>query len=365
MYWHPIYLARKLEIGLPVPIRVFSEDYTLYRGESGKPYLVAQRCAHRRLVLNVGTVEGDTIRCRFHGWRYEGSGQCVEQPAEVASFCQKVKIAAYPTQEHMGLIFVYLGEGEPPPLPRWPELEEAAESSMGVYSSLEMMPCNYFQHLENVLDETHLQYTHRGHPLNDERNVPAIVAEETNHGLVALVTHSNGNLRTSYVMPSSIYVSFLAPPFSEMLRTVEEGSEVVVKSLFYYVPIDDVSHLHFEVTLWPKHWPPLEYVDTTASPPHEEIAAILAGRKRFENLIHPNRARIEDGVSIVGQGAIADRSLERLGRSDVAVILLRKIWLRELRLLAEGEPLTRFGRPQPEVLQEHEDYLRSTATVLK
>src|SRR5436853_2867738 len=92
-FWQPVRLSRDLEIGQAVPIRVMSEDFTLYRGASGTPYLLDFRCAHRGTQLNTGWVEGEYLRCMFHGWMYDGHGQCVEQPAEHPDFCSRVGIA--------------------------------------------------------------------------------------------------------------------------------------------------------------------------------------------------------------------------------------------------------------------------------
>ena len=86
MFWHPIYVAENLKPGWAKPIRILGEDFTLYRGESGTPHLVGFRCAHRDAQLSVGWVEDDCIRCRFHGWKYDASGQCIEQPAEKKPF---------------------------------------------------------------------------------------------------------------------------------------------------------------------------------------------------------------------------------------------------------------------------------------
>ena len=112
MYWQPVYRSADLEIGRPVRIEIMSEFFTLYRGESGTAHLVADRCAHRGTQLLLGWVEGECIRCFYHGWVYDGSGQCIEQPAEKESFARKVKIASYPVEEYLGLIFAYLGEGQ-------------------------------------------------------------------------------------------------------------------------------------------------------------------------------------------------------------------------------------------------------------
>src|SRR5262249_53035312 len=131
-FWQPVARAEDLPPGRARPIRVMNEDFTLYRGESGTPHVVAPRCAHRGTQLSTGWVEGDCIRCFYHGWKYDASGQCVEMPAEDPTFPPRIKVASYPTQEYLGLIFAYFGDAErddtgalrPPPLPRYPFLED-------------------------------------------------------------------------------------------------------------------------------------------------------------------------------------------------------------------------------------------------
>ena len=82
MFWQPVYRSQDLDAGYTKPLMIMSEEFTLYRGKSGTAYAVAFRCAHRGTQLSVGKVEGENIRCFYHGWMYDGSGQCVEQPAE-------------------------------------------------------------------------------------------------------------------------------------------------------------------------------------------------------------------------------------------------------------------------------------------
>ncbi|MBM2811214.1 MAG: hypothetical protein HW416_1973, partial [Chloroflexi bacterium] len=69
-FWHPVYLAKDLAPGRATPIHIMGEDFTLYRGETGTPHIVAFRCAHRGTQLSTGWVEGDEIRCFYHGWKY-------------------------------------------------------------------------------------------------------------------------------------------------------------------------------------------------------------------------------------------------------------------------------------------------------
>src|SRR6266571_9224741 len=105
-FWQPVFVSGELPRGVARPIRILNEEFTLYRGESGSPHVVAHRCAHRGTQLSTGWVEDDCIRCLYHGWRYDGSGQCVEQPGEGGEgFAAKVQIAGLPTREHLGLIF--------------------------------------------------------------------------------------------------------------------------------------------------------------------------------------------------------------------------------------------------------------------
>src|SRR5204862_7802724 len=105
LFWQPVFRSQDVAAGRAMPIRVMSEDLTLYRGEGGGLHVLDFRCAHRGTQLSTGWVEGDTIRCRYHGWQYDGAGQCVGQPAEPAPFCEKVRIRSYPVQEYLGLIF--------------------------------------------------------------------------------------------------------------------------------------------------------------------------------------------------------------------------------------------------------------------
>ena len=347
-WWQPIYLSAKLAKGKVVPIRILGEELALYRGESGKPRVVANECAHRLTRLSTGWVEGDSIRCRYHGWRYDESGQCVEQPAEPKPFCASVrKLASYPAHEAHGFIFAYLGEGEPPAFPPLPGLEDGVGEGWTVSPSVEMIPCNYFQSAENIMDDVHVNFSHRGHLVNTTARpyVPTkTTARETPYGLTQLLERGERTDRLHFIMPNRC---FLAHP----LRSGREDKPFWFKALFWYVPIDDESHLHFLIMVY--HTRRRERPDGT--PVHEEIEAILSGHKGWEDVAsHPNIIRIQDGVAVCGQGKIEDRSRERLGNSDAAVILLRRLWKRELRSLAAGDPVTPFGTPEPQTLRQEE-----------
>jgi 5,5'-dehydrodivanillate O-demethylase oxygenase subunit len=131
-FWHPIQVSDALAVGRPMRVQVMGEFFTLWRGEGGAVSLVQDRCPHRQTVLSLGWVAGDNIRCFYHGWEFNGGGQCVAQPAEKAGFAGKVRIRSYPVRDYLGLIFAYLGEGEPPEFRRFPELEDSGAASPSI-----------------------------------------------------------------------------------------------------------------------------------------------------------------------------------------------------------------------------------------
>jgi 5,5'-dehydrodivanillate O-demethylase len=172
-------------------------------------------------------------------------------------------------------------------------------------------------------------------------------AEETDYGFVRHSLRSDGKLRVSqHLMPNITRV--LIPPFKGM-----RGIGGWRDSYLIFVPIDDGSHYIFLTQVAAV---PPEEMETYQSarrqfksdladsaPPHVLAQEVLAGRRTLAEMSeHPWSVNIEDIVAQAGQGVIADRTNERLGRTDVGVIQMRKIWSRELRALAEGKPLKQW-----------------------
>jgi len=346
-FWQPLYRADDLPPGRTKPIRIMSEDFTLYRGESGVPHVVAFRCAHRGTQLSTGWVEGDELRCFYHGWKYDGSGQCVEQPAEPEPFCQKVRIRSYPAQEYLGLIFAYLGEGEPPPLPRFPELEEDGMRIVETYS----WPCNFFNSLDN--DPIHGAFVHRRPGLpRGVFHFPQVSAEETDWGIAEHRRWPDGEFRTSHKGIPNVHYNMRNPNGDPESGWLDDVS--------WLVPTDDEHFVKFAVLLAHLTGEAAErYLERRESRfakltlNAEEVAEeIMAGRMEMEEINQlrgADRARVhvtnvQDYATQVGQGPIADHTIEHLGQTDATVILFRKIWERELRALVEGKPLKQWRR---------------------
>jgi 5,5'-dehydrodivanillate O-demethylase len=343
-FWQPVFHADQLRPRRARLVRVMGEDFTLYRGEDGVARLAQPRCPHRGMLLSAGTIEGDGIRCLYHGWKFGGDGRCVEQPAEPKPFCQKIALRTYPTREYLGLVFAYLGEGDPPAFPRLPSLEED-----GVFTHTDsyVRPCSFFNNLENVPDISHLAYAH-AHVTETWDNYadgPQISVAETSWGL-----------RYTGVRPRSgkRLVSFFGMPNMVHAKGPRNDPEVDYREFVaWWVPIDDDRHTQFTVVVvrgrsreqFDRYLARQMALRQQRDLDREVLTRkVLAGEIGMDE-IDQDRVHIlflQDDVAQAGCGLIHERPPEHLGRSDVGVIAVRKLWLRELRACASGEPLTEW-----------------------
>jgi 5,5'-dehydrodivanillate O-demethylase len=352
-FWHAIHRSEDLRAGEAKPIRIMSEDYTLYRGASGKAQVIDSRCPHRHAPMHLGWVEDDAIRCVYHGWKYDCSGQCVEQPAEEAGFARKVRIGTYPTHDHLGLIFAYFGEGTPPPFPHFPHRQ-----TPGLIQTwnAEHVPCNYLQSFENSMDEVHVAFTHMpgGSHAKLSQDLPVITAQETDWGMLRFGTRKSGKVRqTLHYAPNLTRV--IVPPLAGM-EGVGGWSEIY----FSFTPIDDENHLwlitsHVEVQgegarAYREKRAEYDRKVAGARPVMDVVRDVWAGRINYADVEHPDLAIVQDIAVQAGQGRIEDRAHERLGRSDTGIILWRKILARELAAIAAGRKAKRWKTPPADVV---------------
>jgi 5,5'-dehydrodivanillate O-demethylase len=334
--WQPVYHSMDIAAGEAKPLRIMGQRFTLYRGEAGVPHLVDPDCRHRGTTLSAGRVEGDAIRCFYHGWKYDCDGRCVEQPAEESRFADKVRIRTYPVRDYLGLLFAYLGDGEAPEFPLYPEFEHF--DGLLEIDSYERR-CNYFQNIDNALDHCHLGFVH-GSAADTVGDVlgRAIKVKESEWGVT---------LTFSRASDGKEFISQFGMPNMLQLATLPVDPEIGwLESLFWWVPVDDVSHIQFSLHRVPA-------TGETARRTHERRQArkseidlahqdvaeeILGGRLRLSD-VDPKRCdmiRLQDDIALVGQGRVVDRQQDLLGISDVGVAMVRRIWQRELRAFAEG-----------------------------
>ncbi len=352
-FWIAVHDSDQLQPGRAKPIRIMGEDYAIFRGRSGKAQVIAYRCPHRGAQMHLGRVEEDAISCVYHGWKFDCAGRCVEQPAEEPGYNEKVRIRTYDTREHMGLVFAYFGEGEPPHFPPFPE--PAGEGVIDVRPSTKV-PCNYLQCFENSMDEVHVAFTHApgGSHAKIARDLPFITAEETDWGMMRYGRRKDGQVRhTLHYAPNAVRV--LVPPYSGM-EDVGGWPEMIL----IFTPVDDENCRWFATTkafvtgkavehYWKKREELVAAVASMSSI-DDMVQELWDGKLVFDEVRHPMLARLQDIAVQAGQGRIADRENEFLGRSDAGIVAWRRILLRELRAIASGRPTKTWATPPDDVV---------------
>ncbi len=163
-YWLPALLSEELPEpdGPPVRLQLLSERLITFRDSSGRLGAIDEFCAHRGVSLWFGRNEEDGLRCPYHGWKYDVTGQCTEVPSEPveSGYCQRIKLKSYPLVERGGVIWIYMGPPElQPPLPEW---EFATVPASHSFMSKRLQECNWLQALEGGIDSSHVSFLHRG-----------------------------------------------------------------------------------------------------------------------------------------------------------------------------------------------------------
>src|SRR5262245_16435460 len=163
-YWLPALLAEELpeNDGAPVRVKILSERLIAFRDTEGRYGLMDEFCAHRGVSLWFGRNEECGLRCAYHGWKYDVTGQCVEVPSEpeTGNFAANVKLTAYPLVKVGDILWTYMGPPElQPPLPEFEFVHVPAEQT---YTSKRWQECNWLQALEGGIDSSHVTFLHSG-----------------------------------------------------------------------------------------------------------------------------------------------------------------------------------------------------------
>jgi phenylpropionate dioxygenase-like ring-hydroxylating dioxygenase large terminal subunit len=356
-FWVPAYLS--LEIPTPdcppVRVKILGEDLIGFRDTEGRPGLVVTACPHRGASLFFGRNEESGLRCVYHGWKFDITGECLDMPSEPAesNFKTKVRVKAYPTHEWNGYIWAYMGPPETmkpfrelgPPLPRelWPTGRVLSE-------------CNWVQALEGNIDSSHISYLHRNldqlsmEPDDSDRpgvpsdtfstfvrgwdRAPRVEVQETWYGFryAGIRNTPKGNVHvrmTEYILPWTTRVANL--PLSNGF------------SMASMVPRDDT-------TCWRGAGGPRRGVGSDTVQPGG--IAPIPQNKANDYLLDRDKQRTFSYTGILGtgqqdmavtesMGEIYDRGSEHLGTTDRAIIVMRRQLIKAAKDLAKGiEPPT-------------------------
>jgi phthalate 4,5-dioxygenase len=358
-YWIPALLADDLPDNEcpPVRVKLLSERLIAFRDTLGRYGLIDEFCAHRGVSLWFARNEESGLRCPYHGWKYDYTGQCTEVPSEPeeSGFCRKIKLKAYPLIERGGVLWTHMGPVERrPPLPEWEFAMVPRERS---FTSKRLQECNWLQAMEGGIDSSHVSFLHRGelntdplfkgakgnaYNLGDVK--PVFEVAESPGGLhVAARRHADGGRYywriTQWVMPSFTMI----PP---------RGDHPVHGH--FWIPIDD-EHC------WA--WS-FDYHPVRALTP-DEVKAMRAGKGihvtyvpgTFRPLANKDNdylidraaqkaGRTYSGVAGIAMqdaslqesmGPIVDRTKENLVSTDNGIIMARHRLLRAIKNLTDKD----------------------------
>ena len=348
-YWYPSAALGELDENPVKPVRLLGEDLVLYRDRSGTLGLIDSVCAHRRVNLALGVPEETGLRCPYHGWRFGADGQCLEQPAEKRPYADKVKIKSYPVKVACGAVFAYMGPLPAPELPVWDLMVMKDVLHEIAYATL---PCNWFQSMENAVDQDHLDWLHvafsdyvlerQGRPdLKKRFWRPGEYQGEGDRGRLKEMLYERNDLgicrraiygdRTKEHADWRIGVQVVFPNFAR-----------AVNDLQIRVPVDDTHHTYFLIRA---HWvKPGETVKQDKVPYFKIPVPIEPdGTIRWGDL---DAHATQDMAAWIAQGPIAQRHKELLGESDKGVRLLRQMFKEQIQVVAEGrDPMNVFRDP--------------------
>jgi nitrite reductase/ring-hydroxylating ferredoxin subunit len=330
-YWHPIGLLA--DAGeTPRQVRMLGEELILFRDQAGRCGLLHPNCAHRGASLYYGKVEERGIRCCYHGWLFDAQGRCIEQPCEPEGGRARGRVRQpwYPVQERYGLVWAYMGPPEKKPvLPRYECLEnleageflEANDDSIGG-GGPRVIPCNWLQHYENLVDPLHVVILHSsfsGTQFVEQMAVMPQVTWDTTELTVRTLS-----LRKLPDGKTLRRISEAALPTLRVIPSPRIGRYGRVESLGWVLPIDDHS---FRIYVVGRVREQGELV---------KMRSRLNG-KLWEELTDEEHQQFPgDYEAQVSQGAIASHSEEHLVTSDRGVAMLRRLLKKQLDALKEG-----------------------------
>jgi phthalate 4,5-dioxygenase oxygenase subunit len=378
-YWLPALLASELPENdcPPVRVKLLSERMVAFRDSKGRVGLIDEFCAHRGVSLWFGRNEQDGLRCPYHGWKYDHTGQCIEVPSEPveSGFCNKIKLKSYPLVERGGVLWTYMGPPEKkPPLPEWEFAMVPLEQS---FMSKRTQECNWLQALEGGIDSSHVSFLHRGelntdplfrgahanqYNLKDSRPVFEVVESAGGLYIGARRNADHGNYYwriTQWVMPCFTMI----PP---------RGNHPVHGH--FWVPIDDEN-----CWAWSFDYRPdraltaderramedgkgihVKYVPGTFRPAANKDNDYLIDReaqKAGRTFSGVEGIAMQDASLQESMGPVVDRTKENLVSTDNGIIMCRHRLLRAVKAMMDKDV-------QPPGIDLAHQHVRSAAVVL-
>jgi phthalate 4,5-dioxygenase oxygenase subunit len=367
-HWTPVCLIEEVSEpdGTPIKAQVFGEDLVVFRDTKGRVGVMDEYCPHRRVSLVFGRNEDCGLRCLYHGWKMDVKGNVLEMVSEPAAsgMAQKVKHLAYPTKEWGGFVWAYMGPPETQPEFVPPAWAPTAEAKVTIAKAI--IPCNWAQILEGAIDSAHSSSLH------SSDMVPARVegAEATDTNWLRPSTDKAPRMQVERGSYGFRYAAIRRPiknaAVNDYVRStvfVAPATALIPPNNLYNVaninvPMDDTTTAFYFIA-WghPSQTPD---TDTWRKFLGQQIGIDLDDKYRplrnRDNAFWQDRAAMKAGnfTGITGfpnqdvamwvtMGPIADRTHDRLGASDLAVVEFRKQMLEAVQDFQKGKPAIGTG----------------------
>ena len=400
-YWVPVMPVKDLPNPWAPPVRVklLGEPLVVFKDTTGRIALLQEFCAHRRASLYYARNEGEEcldgqpgLRCAYHGWKYDVTGQCIDMPNEpkTSRFKEHVRLTAYPAVERGGMIWTYMGQ--PEEMPGLPELEWAVVPAEHRYISRRLERVCFTQAMEGGIDSSHVSFLHSDvglwtgygpleldgrQALMSADTAPKFFIEPTDYGLLIGARRNTPDGRfywriTQWLMPWYTFIP--------------RGAPDAAISGHAWVPIDDETCWTWSMTYHPDRPLTQQEIDYcvdghgihTRLLPGTELPAQNAENDYLMNRVFQRHLLSISGIDGVGaqdqamqesMGPRFDPTQENLGSSDAAIVAARRRLISEARALAGNrsvvpsnlDPEAHRVRPASVVLDQEESWVEATA----
>ncbi len=344
-YWYPVAFTRELDEFPVRKARLLGENWAVFKTGEGDYGIVDERCPHRGASMVFGIAEHDGLRCGYHGWKFDASGQCIEilaEPDASPKFLSSCGIRSGVVQELGGMVWAYVGPQPVPELPRYDAYVMDGVRDIGHT----VLPCNWLQIMENSVDPYHVEALHGNYFefIAEYKNIEMPGSFSKNkHEKVAFDPFEHGIIKRRVLEGQSEESDDwkIGHPLVFPYKMWVGGNGLFQMQI--RVPVDD-THTH--AIFYTVHAP--EGGQLPDNPPcvNYEFPWLDSDGEHLIDFIEG-----QDIMAWVTQGEVADRTAEKITRSDVGVVACR-------RMFREAMEAVREGRDPVAVVREPHDVIK-------
>jgi phenylpropionate dioxygenase-like ring-hydroxylating dioxygenase large terminal subunit len=138
---------------------LLDKPVVLFKGESGRPVALDDRCCHRGALLSNGRVEGDCVRCMYHGLKFDASGKCVQIPGQ-ENIPPKLGVRSYPVVERDRLVWIWMGDPAKADPAKILDFQYLRDTGWRGHPGYMHYDSNYLLIVDNLADFAHLAFVH-------------------------------------------------------------------------------------------------------------------------------------------------------------------------------------------------------------